>query len=153
MGWRYGAAAIALGLCLAACDGGGTAAGDNETAGNAAAANTTAAGADTAQADGRADLPACPFRRTREWIGSVEGGRVLVNGSVDLQMAGFRPALSERPGAPAGTLALDLALVPEPNAPVADRARYERRGVPAFRRGEIWCGGERIAGFDMIVVK
>ena len=144
-------AAFVLGWVLAACDGASDtsapAASKTVAAGNAAARNESAG-------DGGRGAPwsACPFQRTREWVGSVEAGRVLVNGFVDLQMAGFRPALAERPGAPAGTLALDLALEPQPNAPVSDHARYERRGAPTYRRGEIWCGGERIAAFDMIVI-
>lgn len=93
-------------------------------------------------------MPACPFRETRGWGGAIEGGRLVINGVVDLQMAGFRPALTER-GASGGTLALDLALAPEPNAAVSDRVRYERSGGAGLRRGEIWCGGERIAAFDI----
>ena len=141
---------LVLALALAGCgSGGGNQAG---SAGNAAApANEAAAANASAPASGPA-IAGCPFRRTHNWIGSVEGGRVLVNGNVDLQMAGFKPALTERAGAAPGTLALDLALAPEPNAAVTDLARYERRGVPAYRRGEIWCGGERIAAFDMILV-
>ena len=141
----------ALGLGLAACGGGDG--GNQAAAGNAASApdNEVASANRQAPASGPA-LTACPFRRTHNWIGSVEGGRVLVNGNVDLQMAGFRPALTERAGAASGTLALDLALAPEANAAVSDLARYERRGVPAYRRGEVWCGGERIAAFDMIQV-
>ena len=141
---------LGLGLWLAACggDGGGNRAA--APAANEAVAANESAGAETAGTSPA--VPACPYRRTQEWIGSVEGGRVLVTGNVDLQMAGFRPALTERPGAAAGTLALDLALTPEPNAPVTDVARYERRGAPAYRRGEIWCGGQRIAAFDMIHV-
>jgi hypothetical protein len=137
----------ALLLCLAACDsgGGGVPAAEN-------AAEVAADRAATANAAGAALLPPCPFENTQRWAGSIEGGRLLVTGNVDLQMAGFRPALSERPDAAPGTIALDLALTPEPNAAVTDLARYERRGAPAYRRGEIWCGGERIAGFDIVVV-
>jgi hypothetical protein len=144
------AAGIGL-LWLSACGGGG----EPETAPDPAAAAGKAAepetgnGAPAAQA--APAMPDCPFRDTSEWVGSVEGGRVLVNGRVDLMMAGFRPELSRRPGAPAGTLALDLALAPDPQAAVNDRARYQAAG--SYRRGEIWCGGERIAGFDMIMVE
>ena len=150
MAFRSGVAILGLGLWLSAC--GGDAGGNRSAApaANEAAAANASAGAETAAA--QPAVPACPFRRTQEWIGSVEGGRVLVTGTVDLQMAGFRPALTERPGAAAGTLALDLALTPEPNAPVTDLARYERRGAPSYRRGEVWCGGQRIAAFDMIHV-
>lgn len=140
----------ALLLCLVACDSrdGGAPAEENaakaaEPADREATANAASVGA---------LLPPCPFENTQRWAGSVEGGRLLVTGNVDLQMAGFRPALSERPDAAPGTIALDLALTPEPNAAVTDLARYERRGAPRYRRGEIWCGGERIAGFDIVVV-
>ena len=143
------AVAFAVGLALAACD---TERNKPAADANAAAAAANAAeGAQNAGAE-RAQMPACPFRRTSGWGGSVEGGRVLVNGLVDLQMAGFRPALTERPGASAGTLALDLALAPEPSAPVTDRARYDGRAASRYRRGEIWCGGERIAAFDIAVI-
>ena len=141
------AAAIACGLMLAGCG----ADRDDKAGANAAAvaANESAKAGGNTVAGGLSD---CPFRRTHDWIGSVEGGHVRVNGYVDLQMAGFRPELTPRPGAAGGTIAFDLALVPAPNAPVEDHVRYERRGAPAYRRAEIWCGGERIAGFDMIVV-
>ena len=99
-----------------------------------------------------ATLPSCPFQETREWAGSIERGRLLVTGRVDLMMAGFRPQLTPRAGAAPGTLALDLALIPEANSAVSDELRYERTGVPSYRRGEIWCGDQRIAGFDMILV-
>ena len=141
------AAALAAGLILAGCGQGGDepGAGANkatETANAAAAGNATAT----------AGLAACPFRRTRDWIGSVERGHVRVNGYVDVQMAGYRPALTERSGTSAGTLALDLALTPAPGEPVSDLARFERLGAPAYRRAEIWCGGERIQQIDMTVV-
>ena len=132
---------------LSACGGG-----DREAAPDPPAPVTNAAGSEVAEtARAAPSMGDCPFRDTSEWVGSVESGRVLVNGRVDLMMAGFRPELSRRPGAPAGTLALDLALAPDPQAAVNDRARYEAAG--SYRRGEIWCGGERIAGFDMIMVE
>jgi hypothetical protein len=138
---------VAFLLCLAACD-----AGDAPTTENATGAADQAGNATANAAGGDALLPPCPFENTRGWAGSVEGGRLLVTGNVDLQMAGFRPALTERQGTAPGTIALDLALAPEANAAVSDLARYERRGAPSYRRGEIWCGGERIAGFDIVVV-
>ena len=140
-------AAIACGLMLAGC---GPDRDDKAGANAAAATSNQSAEAERNAAGG--GLPDCPFRRTHDWIGSVEAGHVRVNGYVDLQMAGFRPELTPRPGAAAGAIALDLALVPAPNAPVEDQVSYERRGAPSYRRAEIWCGGERIAGFDMIVV-
>jgi hypothetical protein len=132
---------------LSACGGG-----DSETASEPPAPVTNAVAPDLAERPRTAPtMEDCPFRDTSEWVGSVESGRVLVNGRVDLMMAGFRPELTKRPGASAGTLALDLALAPDPQAAVNDRVRYEASG--SYRRGEIWCGGERIAAFDMIVVE
>ena len=104
------------------------------------------------EAEAKAPLPSCPFRSTTGWAGSIEGGRLLVTGRVDLMMAGFRPQLSPRGGGTPGTLALDLALVPQANAGVDDSVRYVRTDVSRHSRGEIWCGGERIAAFDMILV-
>ena len=140
--WTLG---FGLGLALAACGGGG----DEKAAGANAAASAANASVQANAAE--AQMPACPFRQTHRWAGSVEGGRVLVTGNVDLMMAGFRPALTPRADASPGTLALDLALAPEANAPVEDLARYEGSGG-GYRRGEIWCGGERIASFDMVSV-
>ena len=148
MKFSCSAAAAALFLVLSACGSGGgerTQDGANQAAANQAAANESAA----AESGGAA---ACPFRRTREWVGSVERGHVRINGYVDVQMAGFRPALTERAGAGPGTLALDLAFAPAPNEPINDHARYERTGAPSYRTAEIWCGGERIETIDMIVV-
>ena len=142
------ASVIACGLMLAGCG----ADRDDEAGANATAVAANRTAEAERNAAGGGGLPDCPFRRTHDWVGSVEGGHVRVNGYVDLQMAGFRPELTPRPNAAGGTLALDLALVPAANAPVEDHVRYERRGAPAYRRAEIWCGGERIAGFDMIVV-
>jgi len=147
MRFGFAAAAVALALAVTAC------APEREEPGadlpEPAAAN--GAGNATGTAAAGPTLPACPFRRTSEWVGSVEGGRMLVNGRVDVMMAGFRPELTARAGAPAGTLALDLALAPDPQAAVNDRVRYEASG--SARRVEIWCGDERIARFDMIVVE
>ena len=146
---RHLAAAAALGLCLAGCGP----ANDDRSADANGAANAAAAAPELNSAETRADVAACPFRRTRGWVGSVEGGHVRINGYVDVQMAGFRPALTERGGAPAGTIALDLAFAPAPNEPISDHARFERLGAPAYRRAEIWCGGERIEQIDMVVVQ
>lgn len=141
----------AAALLLAACDGGrGSNVADPATNATAAEQGTGAAQANSAVAP--PSMPACPFRETEGWGGAIEGGRLIVNGVVDLQMAGFRPALTERAGASAGTLALDLALAAEPNAPVSDRVRYERSGASGYRRGEIWCGGERIAEFQIVSI-
>ena len=153
--WWTAAAALALAAC--GTDGGGSgdaaaneaanaaASGDDAPAANAAAGNTAAA------ASGAPTLGACPFHSTSGWNGSIERGRLLVSGQVDLQMAGFKPTLAERPGG-GGTLALDLTLAPEPQAAVTPYVRFERSGGPGYRRGEIWCGGERIADFDFILI-
>lgn len=98
-----------------------------------------------------AQLPQCPFEKVHDLKGSIEGGRLLVTGRVDLMMAGFKPQLSER-SAGSGVLALNLALVPEAQAAVSDTLRYERSGVANYPRGEIWCGGQRLQAFDMILV-
>lgn len=143
--------AAAVALLVAACDAGD---GSNEAAAGATTAgeNMTASERPETAAATAPAMPSCPFRRTEGWGGAIENGRLVVNGVVDLQMAGFRPALTERPDAGAGTLALDLALAPEPNAAVTDRVRYERAGARGYRRGEIWCGGERIAAFDIVTI-
>ena len=138
--WR--SAALALGLCLAACDSG-----DGGAANDAAAANEAVAAAPAA----KAKLPPCPFRET-QWVGSVEGGRLLVTGELDLQMAGFEPQLTERSSNPP-VIALDLALVPKAGAAVNGNVRYEKSGSPTYRRGEVYCGGEKLADFAMIVVE
>jgi hypothetical protein len=139
--WRL--AALALGLCVTACGSG-----DGGAANEAAAANEAVAARASAQ---KAKLPPCPFRET-EWVGSVEGGRLLVTGELDLQMAGFEPRLTERSSNPP-VIALDLALVPSPGAAVTGNVRYEKSGSPTYRRGEIYCGGAKLADFSMIVVQ
>lgn len=139
---RFGALAVCI--ALAACDAGG----DAGPAANDAAVERNVA-AETTQAG--AALPPCPFRETGNWAGSVRGGRLLVTGNVDLQMAGFRPMLSPRSSAPP-TAAFDLALAPEAGAAVSNEVDYEATGTPAYRRGEIWCGGERIAEFEIVAV-
>jgi hypothetical protein len=138
--WR--SAALALSLCLAACGSG-----DDGAANDAAAANEAVAAATEA----KAKLPPCPFRQT-QWVGSVEGGRLLVTGELDLQMAGFEPQLTERSSNPP-VIALDLALVPKAGAAVNGNVRYEKSGSPTYRRGEVYCGGEKLADFAMIVVE
>ena len=145
---------VALALGLAACggDGGGSAARHEAAANGTASANAAAAAANPVGASDATAIAGCPFRETSDWAGSVENGRLRVTGNVDLQMAGFRPGLTERPGAPAGTLALDLALAPEANAAVSDLAEYVRPGGGSYRRGEIWCGGRRLAAFDIVHV-
>ena len=155
-------AGLTLGLCLAACGPGGEA-GNAQDSGNAAEAGASAAaepatGNGTASAAGNASaaagpgLPGCPFRETTNWVGSVEGGKLLVNGRVDLLMGGFQPQLTERPGSAPPVLRLDLALAPGGTTELSNKVRYEKSGSPSYRRGEIYCGGEQVAAFDMILV-
>ncbi len=139
--WRL--APLALSLCVAACGSGG----DGGAANEAATANKAVAEASAT----KAKLPPCPFRRT-EWMGSIERGRLLVTGELDLQMAGFEPQLTERSSNPP-VIALDLALVPKAGAAVNGNVRYEKTGSPTYRRGEVYCGGEKLADFSMIVVE
>ena len=131
---------LAMAVALAAC-GTGTA---PPAANDAAGANT----AEAASAAEPASLPTCPFRETSGWAASVEGGRLLVTGTVDLQMAGFRPTLTPREG---GGTAFDLTLAPESQAAVTNQVRYEASGNAASR-AEIWCGGEKIADVDVVRV-
>lgn len=119
---------------------------------NAAPPAEQNAAAAEAPAAEKAELPACPFKKTSNWVASLERGKVLVNGTVDLMMAGFKPQLMPRAGAARGVLALELSLVPETGAVVNSNARYEQTGVPPYKRLEVWCGGEQIAGVNMIVV-
>lgn len=132
-------------LALAGCGGG-----DGGSTGNEAAGGPVVTAA--VQPSPAPSLPPCPFRNTTGWSGTWEAGWMLVVGRADLMMAGFKPSLTPRPGAAAGTLALDLALRPEAGAGVDDQLRFERRGAPAYARTEIWCGGERIEAFDNVLV-
>ena len=103
-------------LMLAACgaepsDGGNALArGGNASAGNGVAALD---GSNAAPA-----LPTCAFHDTHDWFGGIEGGRLTIQGRVDLQMAGFAPVLTERRSEAPDTIAFDLTLSPAPNAPV-----------------------------------
>lgn len=147
--------AAALALVAAGCGDGrngqsrGAVATHPQAAGNrAAAAVARLDGATVAPA-----LPPCPFETTREWIGAIENGRLNVTGRVDLQMAGFRPTLTERRSSGADTIAFDLTLSPASGAPVTDVARYQRAGVSPYRAAEVYCGGRRIASFNLIQVQ
>jgi hypothetical protein len=137
---------MAAGLGLGACNSGG---GDADgSVSNMAAYNQTAVA--------RAEKPvakfgACPFGTTSDWHGTVEHGRLLVDGKVDVLMAGMKPQLTRRASSP-GTSAFDLALVSDPTASVTDTVRYEATGAPRTARGEIYCGGKKIAGFNMVLV-
>ena len=133
-------------LLLAACGSGG---GDADVNDQAAVAETPQAKAERVES-AKAALGNCPFRNTGDWHASNEGGRLLVNGRVDLLMAGFEPKLTPRPDSAPGTIAFDLTLEPNPEAAVAERARYETTGSPRYGQAEIWCGGERIARIDMV---
>jgi hypothetical protein len=149
-------AGLTLGLCLAACGPGGEAGNAqnaaNEAAAEPAAGNDTAAAAGNATAAAGPAFPGCPFRETTNWVGSIEGGKLLVNGNVDLLMGGFKPQLTERAGSAPPVLRLDLALAPGGTTELSNKVRYEKSGSPTYRRGEIYCGGEQVAAFDMILV-
>ena len=131
-------ASTSMCLALAGCGG--------ETAAEQSSPETPSG----TESQAKAQLPSCPFQEIHELRGSIEGGRLLVTGRVDFMMAGFKPQLTERPGA-AG-VALDLALVPDSQAGVSDTLRYIRNGVGRSSTGEIWCGGERLATFDITLV-
>ena len=146
---RYKVAVIALALGLAACNSG---TGDGTGSDNAALANQAATGNASTDAGGEPALGACPFRKTRDWHASIMGGDLLINGKVDLMMAGFKPVLTKREAASPGAIALDLTLVPETGAVVSNKARYEAKRVPRYARAEIYCGGERIAEVAMVHV-
>jgi hypothetical protein len=149
-------AGLTLGLCLAACGPGGEAGNAqnpaNEAAAGPAVGNDTAAAAGNATAAAGPGLPGCPFRETTNWVGSIEGGKLLVNGRVDLLMGGFQPQLTERPGSAPPVLRLALALAPGGTTELSNKVRYEKSRSPAYRRGEIYCGGDQVAAFDMILV-
>jgi hypothetical protein len=150
---RYKVAVIALALGLAACNSGtGDGTGDGAGADNAALASQAATGNASADAGAEPALAACPFRKTRDWHASIMEGNLLINGTVDLMMAGFKPVLTKREAAAPGAIALDLALVPEAGAVVSNNARYEEKRVPRYARAEIYCGGERIAEVAMVHV-
>lgn len=154
--WVNGAWAMLAAGLLAACgsDVGGEV-GTNQAAADATVANgsVSAEGADdsTANAGAKAEM-ACPFRNLRDVQGSIEGGRLLVTGMVDAIMAGYTPALIRRTsGGTAGVTTLDLTMGGEPGDITNMVIRHTESGVPVTSRGEIWCGGERLAQFDMIV--
>jgi hypothetical protein len=136
---------VPLVLMLAGCGGGGR--GDNVAAPANGVAENQAAALDGSRA--APALPACAFHDTHDWFGAIENGRLLIQGRVDLQMAGFAPVLTERRSEAPDTIAFDLALSPAPNAPVTDFVQYERAGVSPYRKAAIYCGGERIAAFPV----
>lgn len=139
-------ALLALGLTIAGCNSGG----GNESA--APSGETVAANESSAKAVApEPKLAACPFQNTSDWHASVESGHLLVNGKVDLLMAGFKPTLTRRAGG-GDAFAFDLALKPETGAVVNDRARYEESGVAGKPLAEIWCGGDKIETIDVVQV-
>jgi hypothetical protein len=149
----YWIAAAAMGLGLSGC-GGGTEekASQPANAAEPAAANVSADATASTGPVAASGIQGCPFKKTTNWVGSVERGYLRVNGDVDLMMAGFKPQLTLREGSSGGATLLDLALVPEPNADISSHVKLEKAGTAPNRRAEIWCGGERIAAFDMVVV-
>lgn len=136
-------AAMALALLVSACGGG------EETATNAAEA--VAANQAIAADEPEPALPPCPFQQTSDWHASITNGELLVNGKVDLLMAGFKPTLTPRQGS-SGAFAFDLALVPETGAAVEDQVRYQADVADRHRRAEIWCGGDKIEDIDVVLV-
>jgi len=126
-------------VCLAGCNGENA---DNNSAGNSSAS--------VAAVKPTPKLAACPFKKTHDWKAFTEGGSLKVLGQVDLMMAGFRPDLSVR-SSQGGTLALDLALQPDPGAAVANQVRYQQGGT-GVNRVDIYCGGERIESVSVIHV-
>lgn len=145
-------AVVALGLMVGACGAGGEEAATDNAAAVAQNDAIAVAAADAAR-DTSPDpaLPSCPFRETQGWQASVTNGELLVNGQVDMMMAGFTPTLTRREGT-AGAFLLDLALVPDATAAVNDLVRYEESGVPRHPRLEIYCGGELIETVDVVLV-
>lgn len=129
---------ILLGLALGSC---GSQPGDQSE--NEAVAQLTA----NEKAADQPKLPPCPFRNTSDWHASIENGRLLVNGEVDLLMAGFKPTLTPRGGGD-----FDLSLEPEQGAVVNDRARYEAPATASYRQVRIYCGGEPIETIDVVHV-
>lgn len=136
--------AMAVALALPGC-------GPQEPATNAPEAVATAAPDAGNQAE-KAALPACPFQQTRDWHASIENGRILVNGRVDLLMAGFKPTLAPRENASPGAIAFDLSLQQEAGAVVNDQARYESGISGRYGKAEIYCGGELIETIDVVQV-
>lgn len=99
-----------------------------------------------------AALPACPFGQTGDWHASLENGRILVNGRVDLMMAGFKPTLAPRQQASPGAIAFDLSLQQQEGAVVDERPRYEGRVSGRYSKAEIYCGGKLIQTIDVVQI-
>lgn len=135
---------FAVALALSAC-------GSQEPSSDAPEASASEDGAADNQAQ-KAALPACPFQQTRDWHATIENGRILVNGRVDLLMAGFKPTLTPRPEASAGAIAFDLSLQPEQGAVVNEQARYENSVSGRYGKAEIYCGGELIETIDIVQI-
>jgi hypothetical protein len=134
-------------LGLAACGGAGGEKSQDAAASDAQAAQERA----RAARDAEPKLPSCPFNKTREWMASIRGGRLLVTGTVDLMIAGFKPVLTPREET-GGTAAFDLALVGDPTAAVNQYARFEKNGTASYQRVTVYCGGKQIASVPVIHV-
>lgn len=132
---------ICVALVLAGCS-------PQQEASNEAA--SAGAAEQQAKAEQKAALPSCPFNRTSDWHASIENGRILVNGRVDLMMAGFRPTLTPRAQAGPGAIAFDLSLKQEEGAVVDERPRYEGSVSGRYGKAEIYCGGELIETIGVV---
>ena len=92
--------------------------------------------------------PGCPFQKTTGWYAQIENSRFSVDGQVDFMMAGYKPALTKRPSAAPGTIALDLSLAAAPGGAVEPSAHYEEPLSRAYSRVAIYCGGEELTSFE-----
>ncbi|MDT9598412.1 hypothetical protein [Sphingosinicella rhizophila] len=140
-------AMLFIGLCLSGCGGSNDGADDADPA--AANQATTTSGAPTEAAK---SLASCPFQETTDWHAYVEGGRLQVNGQVDLLMAGFKPVLTRRADASPGVVAFDLSLVQEAGAAVNDRVTFSGAGATPSRSAEIYCNDKQVAKIEVISV-
>lgn len=129
-------------LLLAAC---GSEPAAQQPSDEPAAANTAAAEAQPADITKQ---PGCPFQKTTGWYAQIESSRFSVDGQVDFMMAGYKPALTKRPSAAPGTIALDLSLAAAPGGAVEPAAHYEEPLSRAYSRVAIFCGGEEVTSFE-----
>lgn len=133
---------LTLGLLLAGCGAEPAPEQQNEAAANQAAAEQKAPVDLTAKERG------CPFNRTSGWYAQIENRRFSVDGEVDFMMAGYKPGLSKRAGAPSGEIALDLGLEAAPGGAVESSAHYEEPMTTAYRKVTIYCGGKEVTSFE-----
>ena len=129
-------------LLLAAC---GSEPAAQQAGEEPAATNTASAGAQPVDITKEPD---CPFQKTTGWYAQIENSRFSVDGQVDFMMAGYKPALTKRPSAAPGTIALDLSLAAAPGGAVEPAAHYEEPLSRAYSRVTIYCGGEEVTAFE-----